>query len=432
MKLLLGPGWVTNGTDVFVEHGGLLIENGRIVAVGRFEDLRDPHADWIPTHHRLILPGFLVAHHHLYSALAAGISPLGPTPNFRKILENLWWPLDRALDEETVYASALHGLMDGLRHGVTTVFDHHASMGFIRGSLQQVARAFQETGVRGLLAFEVSDRAGPETLALQIQENLEFWQQHLGHPLLRGIFGLHANFTLSEETLETVHNALPDTLGIHIHCGEDREDLDYVLRLGYGGLVDRLHRFGLLKAPSLLAHCIHLTERDYDLLNHLETALVVSNPESNANNQVGRMNRRRIRRYLLGTDGMSSDMVATLRSHYLLGHGKDEDFEELHHTLFEHRYAVQQIFFPDQAPPFHPGSRADVAVLEYRPVTPLRPDNLIGHLIFGARTARAYLTLVGGQVRYLEGKFPHLDETQAYERIRAAARKLWERYYGQA
>ena len=431
MKLLIGPGWVTNGTDVFIENGGIVMDNGRIEAVGRFEDLRDPHADWIPTHGRLILPGFLVAHHHLYSALAPGISPLGPTPNFRKILENLWWPLDRALDAETVYASALHGLMDALRHGVTLVFDHHASMGFIRGSLQQVARAFEETGVRGLLAFEVSDRAGAATLEDQIRENLDFWERHRNHPRLRGIFGLHANFTLSEDTLHRIREALPPDLGIHIHCGEDREDLDYALRLGYQGLVDRLHRYGLLEAPSLLAHCIHLTDRDYDLLGTLDTAWVVSNPESNANNQVGRMDRRRIRTYLLGTDGMSGDMVATLRSHYLLGRGKDEDFAELHRTFFEHRYAAQQVFFPDAAPPFHPGSRADIAVLEYQPVTPLRPDNLLGHLIFGARTARAFLTIVDGQVRYHAGKFPHLNADEARERIRAAARKLWERYYGQ-
>ncbi len=431
MKLLIGPGWVTNGTDVFVEHGGVLVENGRVLAVGRFEDLKDPHADWIPTDGRLILPGFLVAHHHLYSALAPGITPLGPTPNFRKILENLWWPLDRALDAETVYASALHGLMDALRHGVTLVFDHHASMGFIEGSLDQVARAFQDTGLRGLLAFEVSDRAGQETLDRQIQENLRFWQQHRNDPWLQGIFGLHANFTLSEETLYAVRDALPPDLGIHIHCGEDREDLDFVLHLGYEGLVDRLHRFDLLRAPSLLAHCIHLTDRDYELLAHLDTALVVSNPESNANNQVGRMDRSRISTYLLGTDGMSGDMIATLRSHYLLGRGKDEDFQELHRVFFSHRYEVVQRFFPDSAPPLHPGSRADLTVLEYRPVTPLRPDNLLGHLIFGARTARAFLTLVGGQIRYHNGTFPQLDEAVVREQIQAAARKLWEKYHGQ-
>ncbi len=431
MKLLIGPGWVTNGTDVFVEQGGVLVENGRIVAVGRFEDLQDPHADRIETDGHLILPGFLVAHHHLYSALAPGISPLGPTPNFRKILENLWWPLDQALDAETVYASALHGLMDALRHGVTMVFDHHASMGFIEGSLDQVARAFQETGLRGLLAFEVSDRAGHATLETQIRENLSFWQQHQGNPQIQGIFGLHANFTLSEETLYAVRDALPQGMGIHIHCGEDREDLDYVLNLGYEGLVDRLHRFDLLQAPSLLAHCIHLTDRDYELLRRLDTAIVVSNPESNANNQVGQMDRSRIRTYLLGTDGMSGDMVATLRSHYLLGRGKDEDFAELQRAFFGYRYEVQQRFFPDKAPPLHPGSRADLTVLEYQPVTPLRPDNLLGHLLFGARTARALLTMVDGQVRYYRGSFPSLDEPRARELIQTAAQKLWERYYGQ-
>jgi cytosine/adenosine deaminase-related metal-dependent hydrolase len=398
--------------------------------VGSLSEMPRSDASFIDVGGRIIMPGLLNAHHHLYSSLATGLVPLGPTPDFVSILDNLWWSLDLALDEESIYYSALFGVIESVKHGVTTIFDHHASMGCIRGSLALVARAFQQAGIEGLLCLETSDRMGPDALSDQIEENLAGLPDSPTSDTIRYAFGLHANFTLSNATLERIAKAKPKEMPIHIHCGEDRADLDYCLANGFRGPVDRLHQFGLLGPDSLLAHAIHLTDADYRLIDDIQP-IVVSNPESNANNRVGTMNRERIGNYVLGTDGMSPDMLETLRSHYLLG---GVPFSELKSVFFDRRYAVQRQFFPDTGGsrvglPLRPGARADIAVLDYAPSTPISLDNLLGHLVFGARAGKAYLTVANGRVLYRNGEVTFVDEREVRRGVMSAARKLHKRYY---
>jgi cytosine/adenosine deaminase-related metal-dependent hydrolase len=377
--LIIGNGIVTDGVHEFVENGAVRIQGDRIESVGKTYEMDRRGVTFVDVGGRLILPGFLNAHHHLYSTLATGLSPLGPTDTFVQILDSLWWRLDLALDEETTYYSALLGIVQSIKHGVTTIFDHHASMGRVRGSLAVVAKAFHEAGIRGVLCFETSERTGADAVDAQIEENLDCREDRTG--LTRRAFGLHANFTLSDQTLERISRAKPSSLPIHIHCGEDRADLDYCQACGYQGPVDRLHHFGLLSSQSLLAHAVHLSNRDYRLIEEIRP-IVICNPESNANNRVGTMDHHRVTSYILGTDGMSPDMVETLRSHYLLA--GTIPFSELSAAFFERRYAVQQRFFPDTGS-LRAGTRADLVVLDYVPVTPIHLENLAAHLVFGAR-----------------------------------------------
>ncbi len=426
MEFVIGHGVITDGIDLFLKDGAILIRDGRIDKIAPTEELKGATDRFFDLKGRLVLPGLVNFHHHLYSALATGISPAGPTDTFIRILENLWWKLDRALDEETVYYSALRGVMDSVAHGVTTIFDHHASMNFIKGSLRVIEDVFRKAGINGLLCFEISDRAGENTIEAQIRENVDFWESHRNDDRIRGIMGLHANFTLSEKTMAAIRSNKPDEMGIHIHCGEDRYDFEYCRELGYAGPVDRLHRHGLLDRNTILAHAIHLSDRDYRLIEELQP-VVVSNPESNANNQVGKMDRSAIEKFVLGTDGMSGDMVQTLRSLYLLGMGHNEDFEALSRMFFRDSVEILRRFFPDRGG-LQPDGHADIAVLDYIPATPISPENLLGHLIFGARTARAYMTIANGEIVYHDGEFAFVDAEAAMEEIRRAAAKLWERF----
>ena len=123
----------------------------------------------------LILPGNVCAHHHLYSALSRGMPyHLAPPVTFTEILQRVWWRLDRALDEPAIRASALRGGLDALRAGTTTIVDHHASPNAIDGSLDIIADALAELGVRSVLCYEVTDRDGPERAAAGIAENRRF------------------------------------------------------------------------------------------------------------------------------------------------------------------------------------------------------------------------------------------------------------------
>ena len=419
--------------------GALLIDNERIAAVGERATVEATAArlrsapdtiERIDVGGRLVLPGLINAHHHLYSALAAGLAPRGSMDTFPHILQNVWWPLDAAHDQESVYACAIVGLLDALAHGCTTVVDHHASMSFVRGSLDTVARAFQEAGVRGVLCFETSERTGPAGLEQHIEENLAFARAHSAHPMLRGLFGLHANTTLSRNALERIARAKPRELPVHVHVGESHDDLDFCRADGFAGPIHRLHSFGLVDQNSFLAHGIHLDQVDTEILGRLEPNLI-SNPESNANNGVGRFDSRRNHGYLLGTDGMSNDMIATLRYHYLAL--QEARISTAHLPEVASVYPARALgqFFPGVGT-LIAGAPADVAVLDYVPLTPIHAQNAFAHLVYGARSARAFLTIVDGQVRFRAGHYPHLDPAQLRQAARVAAQHLHARFYGQS
>ena len=144
---------------------------------------------------------------------------------------------------------------------------------------------------------------------------------------------------------------------------------------------------------------------------------------------MGRLDREKIKEYVLGTDGMSCDMIATLRSHYLLGKGIREDFEALKKVFFDYRYKIQKYFFPDTGE-FKEGYRADIIVLDYVPVTPINKDNIIGHLIFGVKEGRVFITMSDGEIIYKDGRVTFVDEGEVVKKAKIIAKKLHERYYG--
>ncbi len=425
---------VTDGRELFLEDGAILVRDCLISAVGSTAEIRrqmkssGSNEEFIDVRGRIILPGLLNPHHHLYSSLATGLEPVGSADSFTDQLESLWWRLDRAHDRDSVYYSAMAGIVDSIKHGVTTIFDHHASMGWAAGSLETIAEAFDILGIKGVLCYETSDRMEAAQTAVHVEENLSFWASHRESTTLRACFGLHANFTLSEESLETIANTKPPELPIHIHCGEDRADLEYCRELGYKGPVHRLSEHGLLDNRSILAHAVHLSERDHKLLEEIHP-IVVSNPESNANNQVGSMDRRRIGKYVLGTDGMSGDLLQTLRSQFLLGKGRKESFEDLRKVFFSDKLEAQQKYFPNTGA-LAPGARADIAVLDYIPLTPISQGNLMGHLLFGAKTGKAFMTISDGVIIFRDGMITIIDENDLVREARDTARQLHRRYYG--
>jgi len=423
-KYIIGNGIITDGFSFLMEDGAVEVENGRIKQIGETDKLRKINSNFIDLKGRLVLPGLLNSHHHLYSALATGLAPIGPTTSFKLILKNLWWHLDKTLDKESIYYSAIHGLIQSVKYGVTTIFDHHASMNAVIGSLELVEKAFREIGVRGLLCYEISDRMGKDSVKAQLDENIGFWESHRQNNQIQGLLGLHANFTLSENTLTLIQKQKPAGLPIHIHCGEDQADFQYCVDHGYAGPVDRLNEFGLLSKDSFLVHCIHLSEKDYALISEIQP-LVISNPESNANNNVGEMDLSKIEKYCLGTDGMTGNILGTLRSHFLQRNGKIDQPLDI---LFKYPADIVQRFFPD-AGTLAVGMRADLAVTNYIPVTNINLDNLFYHLIFGVQGQPMYMTIADGKILFRDGEFTSIDEYDILKRVEKAARKLHRKFH---
>jgi putative selenium metabolism protein SsnA len=455
-ELLLHGGQVATQIDggQLLADGAVRIDaEGRIAALGPSSELAGPEqlaafgGEVVDLAGRVVLPGQINAHNHLYSALARGMAPIGPRPasDFVGVLETLWWPLDRALDEESVYYSALFGLMESARAGVTTVVDHHASQGWVRGSLDAVARAARDLGLRLSTCFEVTDRDGPAVAAAGLEENAAFAEGLAGGAELGGVpqlaasLGLHASFTLDDETLERCAKLLADNdalPGVHVHLSEDRADAyDSLRRCGLRP-TERLDGFGLLGPGSLTIHGLWVDDAEAALLAE-RGCLLITNPSSNMNNGVGRCDVGRLRgagvRVGVGTDGMSGDVLSSLALAYFARRDAARDtrvgWDDALGLLATNR-AVAEVFWPGaQLGTLRVGGPADLVVLDYLPYTPLDAENLLGHVLYGELAHRTRDVICGGRYVLREGRFPQLDVDLAElsQRAQGAARALWDR-----
>ena len=247
-------------------------------------------------------PGLVCSHHHLYSTLARGMpAPPAQPDSFRSILEQIWWRLDAALDLDMLYASALLGATEALMGGTTALIDHHESPNAIEGSLDVIAAACAEVGVRVVCAYGVTDRHGADGARRGLAENERFLRAGG-----RGLVGVHAAFTCSDDTLTAAAGLARDLgVGVHIHVAEGPDDA------GAGARLE-----GLTADDWLLVHCVGL---DREL-----PGTIAHNPRSNMNNAVGyAAPARRPNPVVLGTDGIGADMLEEFRLAYVAHRADD-------------------------------------------------------------------------------------------------------------
>ncbi len=399
------------------DHGSVeILEDGSIGRI-RAGDVRS--GDRVDAGGRLLLPALINCHTHLYSTLARGLVLPGPRPaNFPAILKKLWWRLDRALNPEDVYYSALIGLMDSARCGVATVIDHHSSPNACPGSLDAIERAFQKVGLRGAACYETTDRNGRASALEGIRENARFLENRRPGGLVQGMFGLHAAFTLTERTLAACREANQSfQAGFHVHVAEDPIDRAAVRRLANAGILDE---------RTLAAHCIHMTAADRRLLAERKVN-VVQNPQSNANNAVGVAAVAPGVLTGLGSDGFSPRMWEELKTSLALCRLRARDPRAgLPDLLLNNRAIVEKIWGLDVGR-IETHARADLMLVDYYPPTPLRSENLWAHLVHGIANAPIHSLIVNGRFVIRGKQFVALDEPRIAERAAAQARALWER-----
>jgi putative selenium metabolism protein SsnA len=440
MTTIVGNGTVLGGGErpAVLADGGVAWEGDRIQAIDRTAALRAryPDADVVDARGGLILPGFVNLHHHFYSALARGLDPGFAPRGFGEMLEGLWWRLDRSLDEDAVRVSARLTLADCIRAGCTTVFDHHASPRCIAGSLDAIASEVAAAGLSAVLCYEASDRNGHDEAIAGVEENADFCARHLAHPTIRGVMGLHASFTVSDDTLAATARLRPPGVGVHLHVAEDSLDMRVSTALYGSGPVHRLEVTGLLDDRSLLAHGIHLAADELDRVA-AAGAVLIHNPESNANNGVGRLDvvaaHRAGCRLALGTDGMGSSMLAALRFAFLAQRAAYRDPRvgfEVHPTLLAATsHAAGRFFGEPLLGELAPGAPADIAVIDPPPPTPVEPDRIFGHLVYGAAGAAVRHTVARGRVLMRDFELLTLDLEDTAREAREIAPRVWKRFH---
>ncbi len=439
---------ITNGTVLtfgsekkMIPYGAVYFEGDTIVEVGRTADLEKtyPHAEKLDAQGKIVMPGMICAHTHFYGAFARGMAiPGEPPENFMQILEQLWWKVDRALTLEDSKYSALVLLVEAIRHGTTTLIDHHASPNHIDGSLDALAEAATESGLRVGLCYEVTDRNGPQGAIDGIAENVRFIKrlQNNPNPKLGASFGLHASFTVSDATLDACLDAARglDT-GFHIHLAEDKADQADSLKKHNKRVAERLEEKNILGPKTLVAHAIHVDAYEIDSLRATQTK-VSHQPRSNMNNAVGVAEvEKMLDRGIpvgLGNDGFTNNMFTEIHTAYLLHRISKRDprvmpGDRLMEMAFDNNATIAGLFFPKAVGALSPGAFADIILLDYVPFTPLTDGNYPWQLVFGMDGSHVTHTIAGGQLLMKDRQLLNLDEATIAAKATELAKGVWKR-----
>ena len=428
------------GYPVYEKGAILWDKDGTIIEAGPMDQIETPTSkvDYTDANGKLIMPGQVCTHGHLYSFLARGISLKdAPPENFPQILERLWWRLDKALGSESIKYSALTGLIDSLRGGITTFIDHHASPFHVEGSLDILAQAAIDTKMRLCTCYEVSDRDGQKIRDEGVEENIRFINKYKAgsHPALSSAFGIHASFTVSDETLQIISDTLPEGAGIHIHCCEAESDCTESVRLYKNRPVERLEKFNLLDGNAILAHGVFLNDEEMDLIADRQCRLI-HNPMSNMNNAVGvapivTFMKKGIMTGL-GSDGYSTSMFDEYAVAPLLQKVTTKDPREAYcepfDMLFKNNPIIGSTLFSKPVGTLAPGSAADFLIVNYTAPTPINSANLIGHMTFGISRVQPDQVFINGEKVMENGNPIHLDVKEIAAKSIEITNELWEKF----
>jgi putative selenium metabolism protein SsnA len=437
---------IKNGTVVtlgaanrVIKNGAILIEGTKIKQIGKTDDFTGTYDRVMDAANKVVLPGFINAHMHFYSTMVRGLGKIEPAVDFVDVLKKLWWKLDKQLILDDCYYSTLVPLIDAVKKGTTTLIDHHASPFAVTGSLDKIASAVKEVGLRASLCYEVSDRDGNDIAMEGIRENVNFIEkcnaENDDH--LKALFGLHASFTISDETLKKAVDAAKGlNTGFHIHVAEAKSDQEHSLENFGMRVVERLNKAGVLGPKTIAAHCVHIAGNERSLLKATDTS-VVHNPQSNINNAVGvadiiAMLREGIR-VGLGTDAMTVNMLEELRQalwiHHLAQDNPSVGFMEAMNALLVHNAEIARRYWDLGLGELKEGHAADVITMEYYPPTPFDESTFLGHLGFGLSQGVVDTTIVGGRVLMENRKLNiGIDEADVAKESSKLAAKLWERF----
>ena len=421
-----------------LEDHAVAIEAGKIIEVDRTANLEKKHSrgEAIDASGCIVIPGIICSHSHLYGMLLRGASlGIEPPSDFTQILQRVWWPMDEAMNYEDAYASALVACLEFAKSGVTTFADTYSGPNSIKGVLDHIARAVEEIGIRGFVAFEATERHSTEEGAKGVEENVRFAETVKPESKARPLFSIHASFTVSDPLIRHVKQlAQKHHVPITIHSSEGLVDLHHNME-NYGKrTVERLHEVGLLGPEVVLAHCVNLDDHEISLVAKTKTG-IAHNPMSNMLNAVGvapilKMLKQNVT-VGLGNDGYIFDMFENMRAAYLLHRVNSRDPNAIDpYTILEMAtingaalYGVQ-----GEVGSIEPGKKADVILIKPSVLpTPLTASSVVGHLINTVDGDDVETVIVDGKLIVKGKKLLTFDENKAQSTAQTAAAKLWDR-----
>ncbi|MHA1215593.1 MAG: amidohydrolase family protein [Candidatus Hodarchaeales archaeon] len=438
-SLLLKNGLIVtmNYNNEVLDETDVYIEGGKIVEIGR--NISKKADTIIDCKNKVVFPGFICAHTHLYSALLRG-APLNiePPSDFTQNLQRIWWTMDEALTLEDAYTSALYAVYEMALNGVTAYLDTYSGPNSIEGSLDRISRATQEVGTRGVICFEATERRSQEEGLRGLEENRRFIAQNNPEKtLVNGIYCLHASFTVSDELIHKTNEYAEKTNSFKtIHTSEGMADLHHNLEKYGKRTVERLFDEGFLGPRTALAHAVHINDHEIDLIAETKTK-VAHNPKSNELNAVGiaqipKMIQKGIT-IGVGNDGFIYDAIENMRTAFLMHKLNHLNPSQIPTPLQVTRMitidAAHAIGLGEKIGSIEKGKAADFTIFDGSALpTPINRDNVYGHLVYGSFSRRDISrVLVNGKTIVKNTIHTSLDASQVSQQSKDSAVKLWER-----
>ena len=420
-----------------LENVDVVLEDDIIKAVGKDVGLSYVSQKTIDGTGKTLIPGMICSHHHYYSGLSRGmLINAGPQSDLIQILKEWWWRLDRALDEESLYYSSLICSLDAIKNGTTTCIDHHESPNYITGSLSTIAKGMEKIGLRGIVAYGITDRNyGMKEIKEGVNEGLRFAKEvdkrkEKGETVLcEAMVGGHAPFTIPEEGMELLAESAKETgRGMHLHVAEGEYDSVWSHHFYNMDIMDRLDKHGLLNDKTLLVHGIYLNEHEIDLLNE-RGCYFAHNPRSNMNNEVGYSPLLpKVKNLVMGTDGCGSNMFEECKIAFFKNRDANGPYwpGDYLRALTRANTFVEK-YHSGRFGRIEEGYKGDLVILDYQNPTPLVKENAAGHFIWGMSSNSVETVFVNGKLLYEDHKFLGIDEKEIYAKATEVAQRLWKR-----
>lgn len=413
--------YIPNGFVIYDERVRLVGDMVNFEFVGQQFDGGDlvDQADVLDCGGKLLLPGLINFHTHVYSALVRGFDFKRSPQTFSELLEGVWWRFDHFLTLDDLKLCAHAYAMESLKKGVVGIIDHHAS-GVIPGSTAVIEKGLKDVGLHGLTCFETSDRFDVHAA---IAENLEMMKR------TNGPFGLHASMSLSDHTLYLIKQQI-DKHPIHVHLAESLEDQTKY----HDTPTVRLLKQGLLNPYSLLAHCVHITEKDAHIIKSQE-AVVALNPRSNLNNLVGSFNFDLLNKkeipLVVGTDGLGTDVARSWQDFFYWAKASTGKMDgmllaQLRGYLKE-SYHIYAHISGRRLGSFEPSYEFDAILVDYHPFTPMTQENAFSHVFYGVFDQMSVENVwIGGDLK-LKNRQPSFTPDYGPDYQNDVVARLWQR-----
>lgn len=428
---------ITMDSEERVLYGSILIEDGIITSIGKnIKGKKKGAYKIIDAEGAFLLPGFIQTHIHTGQTLFRGMAD---NLELLEWLSDYIWPLEKAHNKNSVYASACLSVLEMISSGTTTFLD----IGLVK-NVESIFKAVIEGGIRGIICKMLMDKSDSnkipgEDISESIDEIKYLFSKYHNLENGRVMLGVGPRFALSlneESLLRSADIAKELGLIITTHSSENiREVMAVKDRFGSSN-IEYLNRCGVLGKKSIIAHCIWLEKKDYDILKETGTS-VAHCPSANLKLSSGFARIPEMLEFginiTLGADGapcnnnlsiLNEMRLAALIHKPRVGPKKMDAKTVLKMATI---YGAKALGLDNIIGSIEIGKRADIVIINnHRPhINPI--ENPYSAIVYSSNESDIRCVIVDGNIIYKDGRHFFWDEEEVVKRALEEKRDLLKR-----